>query len=109
MPRYLSLINFTEQGIRTVADSAKRAKVFASAVEKAGGTIDALYWALGEFDGAIILEAPTRRPRQRCYWTLAARETCERARCACSMPTSSAKSSRQQSVDVSGEGRLAAC
>ncbi len=58
MPRYLSLINFTEQGIRNVGDSVKRANAFKAAIEKSGGAVDALYWAVGEYDGAVVFEAP---------------------------------------------------
>jgi len=58
MCRYLLLINFTDQGIRKVGDSVKRAKVFKTAIEKAGGALVAMYWALGEFDGAVVFEAP---------------------------------------------------
>ncbi len=58
MPRYLSLVNFTDAGIRQIKDSVKRAKFFSRAVEKAGGKIIGMYWAIGEFDGAVIFEAP---------------------------------------------------
>ena len=58
MPRYLSLINFTDEGIRKVKDSAKRADAFRVNVEKAGGKVHGMYWAVGEFDGAVIFEAP---------------------------------------------------
>ncbi len=58
MPRYLSLINFTDAGIREIKNSVKRAKSFRLAVEKAGGKVIGMYWAVGEFDGAVIFEAP---------------------------------------------------
>ncbi len=58
MPSYLSLINFTDQGIRDVKDSMHRAGEFRSTVEAAGGTVHNIYWALGEADGAVIFDAP---------------------------------------------------
>ena len=58
MPRYLSLVNFTDQGIRDIKDSIHRATEFRSAVEAAGGNVVQLYWAVGEADGAVIFEAP---------------------------------------------------
>ena len=58
MPRYLTLINFTDRGVREVKDSVHRSEGFRSAVQEAGGKVSDLYWALGEFDGAAILEAP---------------------------------------------------
>ena len=58
MYRYLSLISFTDQGIREVKDSIERANRFCSAVETADGKVGGLYWAVGEADGAVIFEAP---------------------------------------------------
>jgi uncharacterized protein with GYD domain len=37
MPNYIILFNFTDQGIRNVKDTVKRAESFKAAVEKAGG------------------------------------------------------------------------
>jgi uncharacterized protein with GYD domain len=58
MARYLSLIQFTEQGIKAVGKSTQRAERFCKAVQAAGGEVEAAYWALGEFDGAIVFRAP---------------------------------------------------
>lgn len=58
MPRYLSLLTFTEQGISDVQQTVARAKEFDSEVQSAGGKLVAQYWATGESDGAIIFEAP---------------------------------------------------
>ncbi|MGE3776084.1 MAG: GYD domain-containing protein [Pirellulaceae bacterium] len=58
MVRYLSLLNFTEQGIRDVKHSTTRAAAFQADVEKAGGKVLSLYWSIGEVDGAIVFEAP---------------------------------------------------
>lgn len=58
MSRYLSLISFTDAGIRAINDSVGRADAFKQAVEAAGGTVQAMYWAVGSIDGAVIFEAP---------------------------------------------------
>ena len=58
MPRFLSLINFTDQGIRDIKDSMHRAGEFRSAVEAAGGSVQNVYWSIGEADGAVIFDAP---------------------------------------------------
>jgi uncharacterized protein with GYD domain len=58
MARFLSLIQFTEQGIKAVGKSTGRAERFRKAVEAAGGQVEAMYWALGEFDGALVFGAP---------------------------------------------------
>jgi uncharacterized protein with GYD domain len=37
MPTYVVLMNWTDQGIRNVKDTIKRAEAFKSAVERSGG------------------------------------------------------------------------
>ena len=58
MVRYLSLISFTDQGIRDVAKSLERANTFRSAVESSGGSVLSQYWALGDVDGCVVFECP---------------------------------------------------
>jgi uncharacterized protein with GYD domain len=59
MVRYLSLLNFTEQGLRSVQQSPQRAVQFRKSIEAAGGKVVSQYWAVGEADGCIIFEAPS--------------------------------------------------
>jgi uncharacterized protein with GYD domain len=58
MPTYVVLSQFTDQGIRGVKDSPKRAAAFKVAAKKAGVTVKAFYWTLGRYDMISILEAP---------------------------------------------------
>lgn len=58
MVRYLSMLTYTDQGIRNVARSAERAQTFCANVEAAGGRMVGQYWSLGEVDGCVIFEAP---------------------------------------------------
>lgn len=58
MVRYLSLISFTDQGIRAVGESIQRAEQFQERVAAAGGKVLHQFWSLGEFDGCVIFEAP---------------------------------------------------
>jgi len=58
MTRYVVLVNFTEKGIANVKDSSARAEAFRKSVAKAGGTVPAMYWTLGPYDGVVVLEAP---------------------------------------------------
>lgn len=58
MATYIVLCHFTEQGIRGVKDSPKRAATFKAAAKKAGVTVKAFYWTLGRYDMVSILEAP---------------------------------------------------
>ena len=65
MPRYLSLIQFTEQGIKAVDKSTERAGSFCSAVSAAGGNVESTFWSLGEFDGAVVFQAPDEKTATR--------------------------------------------
>ena len=58
MSHYIILVNFTDQGIRNVKDSPKRAEAFRSALEKEGGKVINLYYTLGKHDIVAIVEAP---------------------------------------------------
>jgi len=58
MPTYITLFGWTDQGIRNVKDTAKRAEQFKGLVKKAGGWVKNVYWTLGRYDGVIVFEAP---------------------------------------------------
>jgi uncharacterized protein with GYD domain len=55
---YVSLISWTEQGIRNYRDSVQRADDFRSLVEKVGGRVRELVWTVGEYDIVSVIEAP---------------------------------------------------
>jgi uncharacterized protein with GYD domain len=54
---FVSLVNWTDQGIKSFRDSGKRADAFAEAVQQKGGSVKAIYWTLGEYDIVAITEA----------------------------------------------------
>ncbi len=58
MPSYLSLINWTEQGIGDVKESPARLDAAKQAVEAAGGRMIFFYMTMGEYDLAMLIEAP---------------------------------------------------
>ena len=58
MIRYLSLVSFTDQGVRNVDHSIQRASSFGQSVEAAGGKLLSQYWAVGDADGCVIFEVP---------------------------------------------------
>jgi uncharacterized protein with GYD domain len=58
MATYIVLINFTEQGIRNIKDSPKRAAAAADLARGFGIEIRDIFWTLGAFDGAVLMEAP---------------------------------------------------
>jgi uncharacterized protein with GYD domain len=57
MATYLVLINFTEQGIRNIKDSPKRAAAATELARGFGIEVRDLFWTLGAFDGAVLIEA----------------------------------------------------
>ncbi len=58
MPTYVTLVRFTDQGIRNIKDSPKRAKAFRTLCEKLGGRVKDIYWTLGRYDIVTIVEVP---------------------------------------------------
>jgi uncharacterized protein with GYD domain len=57
MATYIVLANFTEQGIRNVKDTTKRADAFKEMAKSSGVTVKDLYWTLGHFDIVATVEA----------------------------------------------------
>lgn len=59
MATYIALLDYTDQGIRNLKDSPRRADAFNEFAEKAGAKIVGQYWTIGSHDGVLILDAPT--------------------------------------------------
>ncbi|HZD81867.1 MAG TPA: GYD domain-containing protein [Nitrososphaeraceae archaeon] len=57
MPNYITLMNWTDQGIKNVKDTIKRAKSFEDAIEGAGGKSLGIYYTMGRYDLVAIIEA----------------------------------------------------
>ena len=57
MGTYIALSNFTDQGIRSIKDTTKRADAAKEAAKKFGANIT-IYWTLGKYDLVSIIEAP---------------------------------------------------
>ena len=58
MATFIVLGNFTEQGIRNIKESPKRSDAFKALAAKAGVKVKDIYWTLGHYDIATIIEAP---------------------------------------------------
>jgi uncharacterized protein with GYD domain len=59
MATYVTLINWTDQGIRAVKDSPKRLDAFKQLLKNAGGELRSVYLTLGTYDLVAVLEAPS--------------------------------------------------
>jgi uncharacterized protein with GYD domain len=55
---YIVLTSFTDQGIRSVKDTTKRADGVKELARKFGVTAKEFYWTLGGYDVVAIFEAP---------------------------------------------------
>ncbi|MGZ8390219.1 MAG: GYD domain-containing protein [Rhodoplanes sp.] len=58
MASFILLAHFTEQGIKNVKDSPKRADAFRQSAKKHGATVKEIFWTLGQYDLVAILDAP---------------------------------------------------
>ena len=58
MATYVMLAHFTEQGIKNVKDSPKRAEAFKQAARRHGAMVKELFWTLGAYDIVTVVDAP---------------------------------------------------
>ncbi len=58
MATYIVLNSFTDQGIRNVKDSTKRADAVRDLAKKFGITAKEFFWTLGSYDVVAIYDAP---------------------------------------------------
>ncbi len=65
MPAYVTLFNFTEQGLKDIKNTVTRARAAAEAAKGAGGRFIGIWWLLGQYDGIVISEAPDEETATR--------------------------------------------
>ena len=58
MPTYVVLINWTDQGIRNVKQTAERTDHGGDIAEKHGLKLKQAYWTMGPYDMVAVFEAP---------------------------------------------------
>lgn len=58
MPTYITLLNWTDQGVRNYKETTKRAETVATAVEKLGAKLVNIYWTVGPYDLVSVVDAP---------------------------------------------------
>jgi uncharacterized protein with GYD domain len=58
MPTYISLLNWTEKGAGSFADTVDRAEAAKQLAQKFGGQLKDVYWTIGPYDVVAISEAP---------------------------------------------------
>jgi uncharacterized protein with GYD domain len=58
MPRYVTLINWTEQGAASFKETVDRYEAAQQQFEKLGVKLVDVYWTIGEHDIVTVVEAP---------------------------------------------------
>lgn len=58
MARYIALSNFTDQGIRSIKDTTKRADAVREAAGLFGAKMTDIYWTQGAYDLVAMIDAP---------------------------------------------------
>jgi len=53
---FISLVNFTDQGIRSIKESPERATAFKAMAERGGVAVKAIYYTVGNYDMVLIGE-----------------------------------------------------
>jgi uncharacterized protein with GYD domain len=58
MSTFVSTVKFTDQGIKAIGETTKRAASIKAAAKKMKVKVTDIYWTLGQFDGLLIFEVP---------------------------------------------------
>ncbi len=58
MATFIALSSFTDQGIRSVKDTTKRADAVRELARKFGAEMSQIYWTIGEYDLVVVINAP---------------------------------------------------
>ena len=58
MPTYISLLHFTQDGVKNIKDSPARLDEAKKVFQSMGAELKAWYLTLGEYDAVVIAEAP---------------------------------------------------
>jgi len=58
MPTYVSLVRFTDQGIRNIKDAPERIAAVEKLFGQVGARMSELYLTMGRYDYVAVMEAP---------------------------------------------------
>jgi len=59
MPRYVVLYRFTDQGLKNIKGTVKRAREVRAENERRGFKVVGTYWTQGRYDLVAIMDAPS--------------------------------------------------
>jgi uncharacterized protein with GYD domain len=72
MATYVTLMRFTDQGIRNIKESPARLEAAKKLFQSAGAEIKSFYLALGNYDAVVIIEGPSDEVAARLALSLGA-------------------------------------
>jgi uncharacterized protein with GYD domain len=58
MKTYVSLVSWTDQGIKEFRDTIERAGEFSKLVQNSGGRVREMMWTVGEYDMVCVADFP---------------------------------------------------
>jgi uncharacterized protein with GYD domain len=58
VPTYVTLMNWTDQGVKTARDTVQRRDQADALAQKHGASIEQVYWTVGPYDIVTVVEAP---------------------------------------------------
>jgi uncharacterized protein with GYD domain len=58
MATYMTLINFTDEGVRHIKDTTNRAGHYKELAAKLGCTVREIWWTQGQYDVVSVVDAP---------------------------------------------------
>jgi len=61
MPTYISLLKYTQQGIKDIKDSPGRIDAIRKSIEAVGGKMLSFHVTMGQYDGVALFEFPDDR------------------------------------------------
>jgi uncharacterized protein with GYD domain len=59
VPNYVVLYRFTDQGLKSVKDTVRRAREVRADNEKRGFKVLGIYWTQGQYDLVAVMDAPS--------------------------------------------------
>jgi uncharacterized protein with GYD domain len=75
MATYVTLIKFTEKGVKSIKDSCKRAEEFKSHAKKHNVEVVAeQLWCMGPYDGILVFTAPDDAAASAAMLSLSSRD-----------------------------------
>ena len=73
MPTYVTLLKWTDQGIRNIKESPQRLDAARQTMREAGGNLRDFYMVMGEYDLVVVGEAPDDETYARILLSIASK------------------------------------